>query len=132
MRAVTDWTRKSQTLREREKRERERERESKLGQTEIQTAGPLSMNPHQVETQFTSSQLLPVSVSGLIPSSSAASVPCWCGKCQHQFIETQTVPEHSTRLPEACITRLATDLTIRYINLYKITFLVISPVSSVG
>ena len=37
-------------------------------------------------------------VSGLIPSPSAVSVPCWSSKCQHQALETQTVPEYPHQL----------------------------------
>ena len=41
--------------------------------TEIRTADPLPMIPHQVETQFIASQPFPVSITGiLIPSPSAA------------------------------------------------------------
>ena len=69
-----------------------------LGLMEIQTADPLPMIPHQAETQFISSRPFPVSVSGLIPSASTALVPCWCGKCPHQVIETQTVPEYPLQL----------------------------------
>ena len=51
-----------------------------LGLAEIWTTDPLSMIPHQVETQLIASQPFPVSVSGLIPSLSAAPVPCWFRK----------------------------------------------------
>ena len=66
--------------------------------TEIQTADPLPMIPHQVETQFIASQPFPVSVSGLIPSLSAAQVPCWYRNCQYQAMATQTVREYPHQL----------------------------------
>ena len=69
-----------------------------LGLTEIWTTDPLPMIHNQVETQFIASQPFTVYVSDLIPSPSAAPVPCWCGKCQHQIIETQTVPEFPLQL----------------------------------
>ena len=47
---------------------------------------------------FFASQPSPVSVSGLIPSLSAAPVPCWCRKCQNQIMVTQTVREYPHQL----------------------------------
>ena len=35
---------------------------------------------------------------GLVPSQSTAPVPCWCGKCRHLVMETQTVPEYPHQL----------------------------------
>ena len=67
-----------------------------LGLTKIRTADPHPMI--EVETQFIASQPFPVSVLGLIPSPSAAPVPCWCGKCQHQVMETQIVREYPHQL----------------------------------
>ena len=69
-----------------------------LGLTEIWTNDPLPMIPHQVETQFIASQPFPVSVSGLIPSLSAAPVPCWFRKGQNQAMVTQTVREYPHQL----------------------------------
>ena len=65
-------------------------------------------------TQFIASQPFPVSGSGLIPSPSAAPVPCWCGKCQHQVMETQTVPEYPLQLgfQTLALQDPATDLTV--------------------
>ena len=69
-----------------------------LGLTEIQTADPLPMIHIMGGTQFIASQPFTVSVSGLIPSLSAAPVPCWYRKCQHQVMETQPVPEYPLQL----------------------------------
>ena len=69
-----------------------------LGLTEIWTTDPLPMIPHQVETQFIASQPYPVSVSGLIPSLSAAPATCWYRKCQYQAMVTQTVWEYPHQL----------------------------------
>ena len=57
--------------------------------TKIWTTDPLPTIPHQLETQFIASQTFPVSVSGLIPSLSAALVPCWFRKCPNQAMVTQ-------------------------------------------
>ena len=59
---------------------------------------PLPTIPHQAETQLIASQPFPVSVSGLIPSLSAAPVPCWFRKCQNQAMVTQTVWEYPHQL----------------------------------
>ena len=69
-----------------------------LGLAEIGTTDPLSMIPHQVETQLIASQPFPVLVSGLIPSLSAAPVPCWYRKCQYQAMVTHTVREYPHQL----------------------------------
>ena len=78
---------------------------------ELFLSGTVAGGPRQLPIQF----LIQIYVSGLIPSPSTAPVPCWCGKCQHQVMETQTAPcriSTSTRLPDACITRPATDPAI--------------------
>ena len=56
------------------------------------------MISYHVETQSIASQPFPVSVSGLIPSLSAAPVPGWYRKCQYQAMVTQTVREYPHQL----------------------------------
>ena len=67
-------------------------------QPRIEPLNSFPMIPHQVETQFIASRPFPVSVSGLIPSLSAAPVPCWFRKCQNQAMVTQTVREYPHQL----------------------------------
>ena len=52
----------------------------------------------QTNKQFIASQPFPVSVSGLIPSLSAAPVPCWFRHCPKQAMVTQTVQEYPHQL----------------------------------
>ena len=84
---VTDWTRNSQTP-----------REGDFESDQDLNSDPLPMIPYQEETQFFASQPSPVSVSGLIPSLSAAPVPCWFRKCPNQAMVTQTVQEYPHQL----------------------------------
>ena len=54
---------------------------------------------HHAETQSIASQpFVPVSVSGLNPSLSTVSAPCWHRKCPFQAMVTQTVREHPHEL----------------------------------
>ena len=69
-----------------------------LGLPKIWTTDPLPMIPHQVQTQFIASQPFPVSVSGIIPSLSAAPGPCWFRKCPNPAMVTQTVQEYPHQL----------------------------------
>ena len=95
--AVTDWTRNIQTP-----------REGDFGSDWDSNSWPPPMIPHQ----FIVSQPFPLSISGLIPLPSARPSP--------MLVWEMPTPGHedpyssrlstSTRLPDACVTRPATDL----------------------
>ena len=87
--AVTDWTRNRQTP-----------REGGFGsdQDPNRSPPPQESSWAQAENQFIASRPFPVSVSGTILSPSASLVLCWCGKGQHQVMETQWVPEYPLHL----------------------------------
>ena len=69
------------------------------------------MISYQVETQFFSSQPFPVSASGLIPSPSFVGVGVHIADNINKHIT-------STGMPDACITRPATDHSIYMVELH--------------